>query len=454
MRFRRIPMKPPVPARGHRLRCALVVLAAALGSSAAAPAVAQPAAPPPSPAPLAHGLFSDVRVHRTALVARQFVLLLTAGTVPDARERAMLRTLVDAGAMVATVPFAPFYRRLAAQDGRCTYGPGAFENLARYLQAYEHVPGYLLPTVAGADRMGSYVHTLLVQAPAGTFAAGLALAPRPLALAPPPCVSQAAAAGSPGASGALGASPGTPWIVVPASSAATSGGASDPMAQFGQAFRRIAGQQPALGAPPSELGGLPIVEVPVEQPGKRFVVLLSGDGGWAGIDKSLGNAFAARGVPVAGVDSLRYFWSARTPDELAADLDRVIRYYAAHWGRGDVLLVGYSQGADVLPFALNRLPAATRASVRLTALLGPGQKAAFEFHVSNWIGPGGDRPIAPEALKLAAADTLCIYGLEEKDSLCPELAPGHARVEPLKGGHHFGGDYDALAGLILDAMPR
>ncbi|MFL6678540.1 MAG: virulence factor family protein [Burkholderiaceae bacterium] len=446
-------MNTPRSALGHRLRRSFAVLAASLGAIAAAAAGPLPAASSPRPAPLAHGLFSDISVHRPALAARQFVMLLTAGTAPDARERAMLRTMVDAGAMVATVPFAPFYRRLAAQDGRCTYGPGAFENLARYLQAYEQVPGYLLPMVAGADRMASYAHTLLVQAPAGTFAAGLALAPRPLTLEPPPCVSNTVAAGPPGAPGARGASPATPWITVPASTAATSGGAVDPMAEFGHAFRRVAGQQPALGAPPSELGGLPIVEVPVGQPGKRFVVLLSGDGGWAGIDKSLGNAFAARGVPVAGVDSLRYFWSARTPDELAADLDRIIRYYSAHWSRGEVLLVGYSQGADVLPFALNRLPAATRASVRLTALLGPGQKASFEFHVSNWIGPGGDRPIAPEALKLAATDTLCIYGLEEKDSLCPELAPGHARVEPLKGGHHFGGDYDALAGLILDATP-
>jgi type IV secretory pathway VirJ component len=194
--------------------------------------------------------------------------------------------------------------------------------------------------------------------------------------------------------------------------------------------------------------------VPTTQAGKRFAVLLSGDGGWAGIDKSLGTALAAQGVPVAGFDSLRYFWGPRTPDELAADLDRVIRYYAAHWNRSEVLLVGYSQGADVLPFAINRLPAATRASVRLTALLGPGQKASFEFHLANWIGPSGDRPIAPEALKLAAASTLCIYGAAEKDSLCPELAPEHARAVALTGGHHFGGDYAALAALILDAMPR
>ncbi len=115
------------------------------------------------------------------------------------------------------------------------------------------------------------------------------------------------------------------------------------------------------------------------------------------------------------------------------------------------MLVGYSQGADVLPFALNRLPAATRASVRLTALLGPGQMASFEFHLANWIGPSGDLAIAPEALKLSAADTLCIYGQEEKDSLCPALSPGHAQQMPLAGGHHFGGEYATLAARILDA---
>jgi len=425
------------PTRRTRRRLAALAAATCLAAATPAPA-AQPASAPEPPA-LSHGLFSQVRIHRPAGAARHFVMLLTQGAAPDARERAMLRRMLDADAMVATVPFVPFYRRLAAQDGRCTYGPGAFENLARYLQAFAQVPGYLVPIVAGAGTTSSYARTLVAQAPAGTFAAGLAVAPQPQVLKPPPCPPSAAAASVP-------ASAVTPWIAVPTT--------PDPMGAFDRAFRQVSGQQAPLGAPPAELGSLPIVEVPATLPGRSFAVLLSGDGGWAGIDKSLGAALAARGVPVAGFDSLRYFWGPRTPDELAAALDRVIRYYAAHWGRSEVLLVGYSQGADVLPFALNRLPPATRASVRLTALLGPGQKASFEFHLSNWMGPGGDRPIAPEALKLAAADTLCIYGLDEKDSLCPELAPAHARAMPLKGGHHFGGDYDALAGLILDALPR
>jgi type IV secretory pathway VirJ component len=412
-------------------KSALLALAAVCAAAGAAP-------PAPASPALAHGLFSELHVYKPAGTPHRFVMLVTEGATPSAREAAMLHAMLAADAMVTTIPLAPFYARLAAQDGKCTYAPGAFENLSRYLQAFEQVPGYLPPVIAGADRTASYVQSVVTQAPVGIFAAGLAVDLQPLALTPPPCTPKARAASS-----AETSAP-TPWMAVPDAQGAA----------FEHAFAQLAAPQSELSAPPAQLDGLPIIEVPATQAGKRLAVLLSGDGGWAGIDKSLGTALAAQGVPVAGFDSLRYFWGPRTPEELAADLDRVIRYYAAHWSRSEVLLVGYSQGADVLPFALNRLPAATRAKVRLTALLGPGQKASFEFHLTNWIGPSGDRPIAPEALKLSAASTLCIYGVAEKDSLCPELAPEHARALPLSGGHHFGGDYAALAALILDAMPR
>lgn len=432
---------------------------------------------------MAHGLFTDVRVFRPADTARQFVMLITVDVTPTAHESQMLRTMLDAGAMVATVPFASFYHRLEAQDGKCTYAPGAFENLSRHLQAFEHVPGYLLPMLVGAEDEGSYVYSVLAQAPSGTFSAGLSLGFCPqLMVKTPPCSAHGGVRSKrASASHSVNLVPpstglASPWIAVQGGSRTTCAPATsrafvqrvqgaewvdlaaksspaDSMAAFERAYRKLAVPQSTLGAPPAQLADLPIVEVPATGTGNRFAVLLSGDGGWAGIDKSLGAALAAQGVPVAGFDSLRYFWSARTPDELATDLDRVIRYYAARWGRTDVLLVGYSQGADVLPFAINRLPEATRASVRMTALLGPGQKASFEFHVTNWIGPSGDLPIAPEALKLSAVSTLCVYGLEEKDSLCPELAPDHARAMPLVGGHHFGGEYSALAADILAAMP-
>jgi type IV secretory pathway VirJ component len=152
---------------------------------------------------------------------------------------------------------------------------------------------------------------------------------------------------------------------------------------------------------------------------------------------------------VVGFDSLRYFWKARKPEGLAVDVDRIIGYYASHWGRPKVLLIGYSQGADVLPFAVNRLPAASRKKIAQTVLMGLGENASFEFHLSNWVGTDEGLPILPEVAKLDAAQTLCVYGEEEDDSLCPRIPPGHVHAQSLPGGHHFDGAYDKLAELIL-----
>lgn len=446
----------------------------------------------PAPQTVSHGLFSNVKVQRPEGTPQQFVLLLqNQAEGPSPAEQALAEKMVAGGAMVASVPLPLFYKRLAAQDGKCTYPGGAFENLSRSIQAQDHLPNYLLPLLVGTGPAAAVTYAALAQTPAGTFAGGLSLSfcPR-LPLDPPMCAGPTlkwqAGADSTGvellpAPAALA----THWMALGGveencSTAQAQAfvqkvpqakwlGAGAPSgnglpAGFDAAWSALAVRQVPLGPPPSQLSDLPLIELPTPDddastpPAGRgqstFAVLISGDGGWASIDKGIAKALVGQGVSVAGLDSLRYFWSERTPEGLATDLDRVIRYYAARWGRSKVILIGYSQGADVLPFALNRLPAGTRARVQLAALLGPGQKASFEFHVSNWIGPSGDKPILPEARKLSASNTLCVYGESEKDSLCPELSPAQARQLPLTGGHHFGGDYAALAGKILEAAGR
>ena len=462
----------------------LALLAACASDAHAQKAQQAPSTPMTS---MTHGLFSDVQVFRPVGTPRQFVLLLSENDAPGEFERTLIRKMTAAGAMVSTVPLAPFYRRLEAQDGKCTFAAGALENLARHVEAYEKLPTYLLPIIVGSGRASSFAYGALAQAPEGTFASAMSLDFCPRLMFRTPLCAANALRWQAAANGAIDLLPAASlsapwtamqgpdvaacrageaqaftqrvaqatWIPAPASStpAATAQAAQVPAA-FDAAYAALAAKEQGLEAPPAELAGLPLVELPSAGGGERFAVLLSGDGGWAGIDKGIAEALVQKDVPVVGFDSLRYFWSPRTPEGLARDLDRVIRYYAARWKRKEVILIGYSQGADVLPFAFNRLPARTRSSVRLTALLGLGQKASFEFHLSNWIGPSGDKPIAPEAAKLAAARTLCIYGQDERDSLCPQLAPGHVQAVPLPGGHHFGGGYGALAARILDAIAK
>jgi type IV secretory pathway VirJ component len=200
----------------------------------------------------------------------------------------------------------------------------------------------------------------------------------------------------------------------------------------------------------SGIADLPLVEVPSSVPSDVFAVLVSGDGGWAGLDKKVAAVMAARGVPVVGLDSLRYFWKQRTPQGLASDLDRLLRHYAVQWKKSRVVLIGYSQGADVLPFALNRLSSASRSLVAHTVLIGPGEKASFEFKLSNWVVRNhlGLR-LKPELASLSAATTTCLYGSDDRDTICPTTPTELVTPVQLKGDHHFGGNYELLAEQIL-----
>jgi type IV secretory pathway VirJ component len=223
------------------------------------------------------------------------------------------------------------------------------------------------------------------------------------------------------------------------------------------AFARLAAANSSahLAPPPAALSDLPIIEVasqPSQAPSDAFAIIMSGDGGWAGLDQDVAAALSAKGIPVVGLDSLRYYWTARTPQSVAADTDRMIRYYLAHFDKKRVLLIGYSQGADVLPFAINRLPEATRSRVALAAILGMSEHALFEFHVSSWISDDNSGPATlPEVNRITGIPVLCIYGEDERDSLCPKLDTHKFIVVKLKGGHHFDGNYAALAQQILSA---
>jgi type IV secretory pathway VirJ component len=224
--------------------------------------------------------------------------------------------------------------------------------------------------------------------------------------------------------------------------------------QLRAAFIKLLKKPETTAAPQAAaLKDLPLVEIPATGPrGDTLAVILSGDGGWASIDRQLGNTLSRRGVSVIGLNSLKYFWARRTPEGAGQDLERILSYYFAAWKKDKVLLIGYSLGADVLPFMANRLSPQTLSRVQLIALLGLGRRVDFEFHLTNWFWDSPTttaRPVLPEVKKLRGTKTLCFYGNEERDTLCKDLTPSLATIIPLKGGHHFDGDYQAIAETIL-----
>jgi type IV secretory pathway VirJ component len=431
---------------------------------------------------LAHGRFTKVAVYRPAAEPKQFVLFLSGENGVSASITEAAIALAHEGAMVALVNTPELLASLEADAARCTSPDGDLENLSRYVQAYYRLPTYMTPILIGYSAGATFAYAMISQAPADLFAGAVSLQfCRELPLKRPLCPS-AALQSTPAGQG-IELAPSTrlqvPWIALqiepdaacaapltpefvaaiphaqeiflPAAQHAWAKSASW-VPELLASYRKIAAQRLPDMPPPASLADLPIVETRAAGASDLFAVFLSGDGGWAGIDKNVAAALVARGMSVAGVDSLRYFWTARTPQGLAADLDRILRYYAFHWKKKRALLIGYSQGADVLPFALNRLPVATRRRVVLAALLGPDQRADFEFHLSSWVmNADSGLPVKPEVERLGVPATLCIYGDDDADSLCPRLQPGRVNIVKLAGGHHFNGDYDAVAQVVVEA---
>ncbi len=230
----------------------------------------------------------------------------------------------------------------------------------------------------------------------------------------------------------------------------------------------LAGSAPVAGSPgpagqavtppaAQRLDDLPLVEVPAPGGGRGLLaVLLTGDGGWAVADKGLSKDLAAAGIPVVGFNSLKYFWKQRTPEEAAADLQRVLEYYLPAWGKKQAILIGYSLGADVLPFMMNRLSGDIQAEVRMVVLMSASRSAEFEFHVLDWLGrPGGKQslPTVPEIGRIRAGVViLCVHGEKDSGAICGEFDPGRVRSAAIPGGHRVGGGYGPVAAAILAAL--
>jgi type IV secretory pathway VirJ component len=440
---------------------------------------------------LSFGRFGEVAVVRTTPTPSRVALFLSGDGGWNAGVVEMANALAANDTLVLGVNTPRYLKSLAGAGDACNYPAGDFEALSQYAQKKLALPRYVVPLLVGYSSGATLAYATLVQAPVNTFRGAISLGfCDDLPLRKPFCKGHGLASHvTPDGKNVVVAPAselGLPWIVLQgeidqvcdakktaAFVAATAEAKLDALPKVGHGFSVESRWRPPLLAgldavasrkTPSErthagaVSDLPLVEISAQgDPSPLLAIVLSGDGGWASIDREVANALARRGVAVVGLDSLQYFWTRRTPAESAADLARVASHYLDDWHLQRLVLIGYSRGADVLPFMASRLPPELRAKIALVALLGPATSVDFEFHLSDWLGGGSSDsalPTAPEVEKLRGLHVLCMYGKEETDSLCPTLPADLAKRDERAGAHHFDGDYEALADGILAAIPR
>lgn len=391
------------------------------------------------------------------------VFLFSDREGPTAEFGRAVDRLVGLGLIVAPVALAPFLERQDSLGRECLYLVSDIEEASRRIQAAGGRSHYLTPIIAGTGVGAGVAYAAMAQAPDATLAGAASDGFTTRIETRFPLCAGAPVTADPDGGFRYGPHP-LPgwWRVTPlpddtqaAQEFAAAAGAEDalvPAPEGDLADRLEALLAPALAETAgNSVADLPLVELPPTAPGDVLAIVYSGDGGWRDIDKNIAGRLNELGVPVVGVDSLRYFWSEQTPEAAAADLGQIIAHYRQLWGRSKVLLIGYSFGADVLPFLVNRLPETERAALARISLLGLSQTADFEIHVTGWLGVdahAGSVSTIPELARMPTGITQCFYGAEETDSACTLPEMKGAQIIETPGGHHFDGDYDKLADAI------
>ncbi len=434
------------------------------------------------------GPFGTLTVYRSSPKPAHVVLFVSGDGGWDLGVVDMARKIASLNSLVVGIDIVRYLKHMETRSEKCAYPAADFELLSKYIQKKWDYPGYVAPLLVGYSSGATLVYAVLAQAPPSTFQGAISMGFCPDLLLPKPLCRGSGLEWETGSkeNGVI-FKPArhlqAPWIAFQ--------GATDEVCdpkttesfvekvnsgrlvllpkvghgfsvsrnwlpQLKTEFLRLAAEpQDHAQAPGNGLKDLPLVEIPADRPDdEAMAVVISGDGGWAGIDREIANALAGKGIPVVGLNSLKYFWRKKTPETAAADLERVLKAYMAFWKKSKAILIGYSLGADVLPFMANRLAPETLDKVALVALLGPDSEVDWEFHLTDWLGGRGrdSVKVLPEVERLTGKRLLCVYGEEETASLCPQLSGSRMRVVAVKGAHHFGGDYEPIAKKIFDEL--
>ncbi|HEX2848006.1 MAG TPA: AcvB/VirJ family lysyl-phosphatidylglycerol hydrolase [Chitinophagaceae bacterium] len=183
---------------------------------------------------------------------------------------------------------------------------------------------------------------------------------------------------------------------------------------------------------------------------KPFVFLVSGDGGVKGFTASLCTALHDRGYSIASLDAHAYFWDKKTPEQTASAIAGYLTTALQSRTNHHWVMIGYSFGADITPFVVNRLPDSLKNQLTDVVLLSPSTSTDFEIHLSDMLGIGKKRSmdVVAEINRLGNQKTAILFGEDESGFPVSQIKLAKYHSDVIKGGHHFDGNFQAVAEKI------
>jgi type IV secretory pathway VirJ component len=421
--------------------------------------------------------FGLVYIYNRTITPENVVIMISGDAGWRSGVIGFSRSFSEMNSLVIGVDILRYFKDLRQRTEDCYNVAADFVELATEVEKKYDFPGYKPPVIMGYSSGATLAYGILAQARPGTFIGGISLGFCPdIELPKPLCEINGLKVTTdvPGKRYILQADKelGNPWIILngkldricnyPAVVdfiARTKDAElitlpkvghgfakwSDFMPQWKDAYTRLVARYESTKPQEidiSEVKDLPLVITnsktsDIQAP---VALLISGDGGWYGFEQQIADNLAIRGIPTVGLDSKKFFWNRRTPEETATDIAKALDYYCKEWGREKIIMIGYSLGAEIVPFIVNRLPPEIKSKVESSVLLSPDVTTDFEIHFSNMLGMGNRQNTynaLDEINKMQGVRTLIIFGEGEKTEIPELLKNPSVVVRKIPGDHHY-----------------
>ncbi|MBI1343606.1 MAG: virulence factor family protein [Terrimonas sp.] len=182
-----------------------------------------------------------------------------------------------------------------------------------------------------------------------------------------------------------------------------------------------------------------------------LIFYITGDGGFNNFSTELCKTLHQAGYDVVALNARSYFWNKKSPAIATAELSAYLKTQLQGRSNPHWLFIGYSFGADVLPFIVNLLDEPLKKELQTACLMAPSESTDFEIHWSDILGGHKKRDMDVVSAINAMGDfpLVIITGSDEMNFPFVSIRLKRYTHEVLPGGHHFDGDTEQVKNIIL-----
>lgn len=186
-----------------------------------------------------------------------------------------------------------------------------------------------------------------------------------------------------------------------------------------------------------------------------LIFYISGDAGFNSFSKNLSDSMFRNGFDVYALNTKKYFWKQKTPQQCADDFSSFLESLFSKRTNQKLVIVGYSFGADALPFVMEKFPQKTRKRIEKIILIDPSETGDLEISLESYINEkaSGRWKTIPVINKVTDIPVEFILS-DFSAAYYPysQVALKNKKLYRLPGNHRFNGNVKLLADTIARSL--